>query len=382
MPNDEQIGILTFCHSEACGGHFSARKIAYKILQVGFYWPTLFKDCFEFCKTCARCQQLGGVTKRNKMPLTPILIIEIFDCWGIDFMGPFPPSCGYLYIFLSIDFVSKWVEAIPMKTNDHKVVLKFIKEHIFSRFGVPCAIISDGGLHFCNRSFEILLKKYGVTHKVSTAYHPQTNGQAELANRAIKHILEKTVAPNRKVLSLRLTDALWAYRTTFKTILGMSPYRLVYGKACHFPVETEHRAYWASKTFNFNVDQAGKQRLLQLNELEELRCESYESSRISKERLKIFHDKSIARKTFEPNQKVLLYSSRLHIFPGKLRSRWTGPFIVKVVYPYGAVEIENPDTGKLFKVNGQCLKPFLEHFDLQENSEDLVDPLYQDTPSE
>ena len=108
-----------------------------------------------------------------------------------------------------------------------------------------------------------------------------------------------------------------------------------------------------------------------MNELEELRRESYESSRIYKERLKLFHDKSIERKTFEPNQKVLLYSSR-----------WTGPFIVNVVYPYGAVEIENPDNWKSFKLNGQRLKPFLKHFDHQESSEDLVDPLYQDTPLE
>ena len=114
-----------------------------------------------------------------------------------------------------------------------------------------------------------------------------------------------------------------------------------------------------------------------MNELNELRHESYESSQIYKERLKLFHDK-----TFEPHRKVLLYSSRFHMFPGKLRSRWTGPFIVKVVYPYGAVEIENLENGKTFKVNGHRLKPFLENFDHQESSEELVDPLYQDVPSE
>ena len=117
-----------------------------------------------------------------------------------------------------------------------------------------------------------------------------------------------------------------------------------------------------------------------MNELDELRHESYESSRIYKEKLKLFHDKNIVRKTFEPHQKVLLYSSRLHIFPGKLCFRWTGPFIVKVVHPYGIVEIENLENGKILKVNGQRMKPFLEHFDHQESSEDLVDPLYRDVP--
>ncbi|WJZ81302.1 hypothetical protein VitviT2T_001151 [Vitis vinifera] len=124
------------------------------------------------CRSCDKCQRLGKLTCRNMMPLNPILIVDLFYVWGIDFMGPFPMSFGYSYILVGVDYVSKWVEAIPCKTNDHRVVLKFLKENIFSRFGVPKAIISDGGTHFCNKSFEILLAKHGVKHKVATPYHP------------------------------------------------------------------------------------------------------------------------------------------------------------------------------------------------------------------
>jgi hypothetical protein len=160
--------------------HFSSKKTAAKILQSGFYWPSILRDSHAYCSTCEQCQKLGSIGRRNMMPLNPILIVELFDVWAIDFMGPFPNSYGYLYILVAVDYVSKWVEAIVCKTNDHKVMLQFLKDNLFAHFGTPHATITDGGKHFCDKFFEQLMKKYGITHKVATPYHPQTSGQVEL----------------------------------------------------------------------------------------------------------------------------------------------------------------------------------------------------------
>nr|GEU46716.1 DNA-directed DNA polymerase [Tanacetum cinerariifolium] len=176
-----------------------------------------------------------------------------------------------------IDYLSKWVEAKALPTNDARVVVKFLKS-LFSQFSIPRAIISDRGTHFCNDQFTRVMIKYGVTHRLATAYHPQTSGQVEVSNRELKRILERTVGENRASWLDKLDDALWAFRTAYKTLIGCTPYNLVYGKSCHLPIELEHRAYWALKHVNFDLKTAGDHRKLQLNELSELRDQAYENS--------------------------------------------------------------------------------------------------------
>ncbi|GKC04083.1 reverse transcriptase domain-containing protein [Tanacetum coccineum] len=227
------------------------------------------------------------------------------------------------------------------------------------------------GTHFYNYQIEKAMKRYGVVHRFSITYHPQTNGQVENTNRAIKHILEKTIGNNKKDWSYKLDDALWAFWVTFKTPLGTTPFRIIYGKACHLPVELEHKAYWAIKNCNMDLTKAGENWFLQINELDEMRLDAYESFISYKERTKRWHDKRIKLPiNYEKGDKVLLFNSRLRLFPGKLKSRLYGPFTVSKDMKNGAIELYDEE-GSEFIVNKQRVKPYQKNL-LDTNKDDDV----------
>nr|GEZ98484.1 reverse transcriptase domain-containing protein [Tanacetum cinerariifolium] len=254
----EAYGILKTFHEGPIEGHHGANFTAKKVFDAGFFWHTIYRDAYDLVKSCDSCQH---------------------------FMGPFPSSRGNRYILVTVDYLSKWVEAKALPTNDARVVLKFLKS-LFARFKTSRAIISDRGTHFCNDKFA--------------------------------KVMSKTVGENRASWSEKLDDALWAFRTAYKTPIGCTLYKLVYGKSCHLPIELKHKAYWALKHVNFDLKTMGDHRKLQLNEL---RDQAYENSLIYKEKTKKIHDLKIKNRIFNVGDRVLLFNSRFKIFSGKLKTR-------------------------------------------------------------
>ncbi|GJR99839.1 reverse transcriptase domain-containing protein [Tanacetum coccineum] len=260
----EAVDILTACHNGPIRGHHGANYTAKKVFDFGFYWSTIYRDAHDMVKSCDSCQRQGKILQKDEMPQNAIQVYEIFDVWGIDFIGPFP--------FLEGTRTFSW----PLTT-------------------------------------------------------------------CLNGLKRKTVGKNRASWSDKLDDALWAFHATFKTPIGCTPYKLVYEKAYHLPIELEYKAYWALKHCNFDLKAAGDHQKVQMNELNELQDQAYENSLIYKEKTKKIHDSKIKNRVFNIGDRVLLFNSRLKIFLGKLKTRWTGPLTVTQVFPYGTVELSQTD---------------------------------------
>nr|GEU98439.1 reverse transcriptase domain-containing protein [Tanacetum cinerariifolium] len=294
----EAYDILKACLEGPTGGHHGVDFTAKKVFDAGFFWLTIYRDDHDLVKSCDSCQRPGKISQRDEMPQNVIQVCEIFDIWGIDFMVPFSSLRGNRHILVPVDYLSKWVEVKALPTND-----------------------------------------------------------AQVSNRGLKRIVKMTVGENRASWSEKLDDALWAFRTAYKTPIGCTPYKLVYEKSCHLHIELEHKAYWALKHVNFDLKTMSDHRKLQLNELNELRDQAYENSLIYKEKAKKIHDSKIKNRIFNVGDWVLLFNSSLKIFSRKLKTRWSGPFTITKVFSYGTIKLSQPD-GPNFKVNGHRVKHY------------------------
>nr|GEX19264.1 reverse transcriptase domain-containing protein [Tanacetum cinerariifolium] len=270
------VDILTACHNGPTRRHYGANFTAKKVFDSGFYWPTIYRDVHDLVTRCDTCQPQGKISQRDEMPQNAIQVCKIFDVWGIDFIGPFSSSRGNKYILVAVEYLSKWVKAKVLPTNDARVVVKFFKS-FFARFGTPRAIISDRDTHFYNDQFA--------------------------------KVMLKTIVENHASWSDKLDDALWAFRTAFKTLIGCTPYNLVYEKANHLPIELEHKAYWALKRCIFDLKTTGDHRKVQLNELNEIHDQAYENSLIYKEKTKKIYDSKIKDRVYRSQDCKFTYGN-------------------------------------------------------------------------
>ena len=238
VTKEEAVKVMTEFHDSICGGHHYWKTTAHKILRAGYYWPCVFSDVFAFVKACNKCQRFQGKGQLKSLPLKPITAVGPFQQWGLDFIGEIHPSSSnqHKWILVATDYFTKWIEAIPTRNATHKVIIDFLFNNIFSRFGCPRKLITDNAPAFNDRHLVSLCEEMGVKLAHSTSYYPQGNGLAESSNKILSRIIKKLLEENKRSWDSKLKFALWADRVTIKNSIGTSPFKLVYGTEAIFLV--------------------------------------------------------------------------------------------------------------------------------------------------
>jgi transposase InsO family protein len=352
-------------HDGFCGGHFAGRITAEKILQAGYYWPTLFKDAHDYCKSCDVCQ---AYAQRSTVsgPLHPIPPLGPFEKWGIDLMGPLPMTRrGHRFIIVATDYLTKFAEVRALKSSVKQEVARFLYERVFTRFGAPLEIVSDNGPQFLSEVVENLLARLAVKHRFTTMYKPSTNGLVERTNRTLCSMLAKEAEVHVNICDwdLKIHHVVWVYNTTYKTATGYSPFRLTYGMEALLPIELEVMTLRTATTMRLPLDESQHHRLLQLNELDELQLKAYQSIEVAQAQQKKAFDKKVKRREFEEGDLVMMFDARHHRRAyKKLLPKWFGPFVIRKVFAdNGSYELENVD-GSPYpdRINHDKLKKILD----------------------
>ena len=341
----EVPSILEACHDSACGGHFSGRLTAQKVLRAGYFWPTLFADAEAHTKNCDACQRYARNDLHMDLPLHPSLPLVPLEKWGIDYVGPITPTSSRRnqYIIVATEYLTKWAEAKAVKSADAKQTAIFLYENVIARFGCPKVLISDRGAHFLNEAIEEMTKLLQINHRKTTPYHPQTNGMTERVNQTLFRILRKIVADNKRDWDVKLTAALWAYRTTYKVTTRATPFALMYGIEAILPIELEVQSLRIAMDERLNDSQSLKDRLEHLEALSEARRLAAQHVEVIQRRRKVTFDKKHKVRTLQPGMWVLVQDARKIEFPGKFDAVWMGPYVVKEVFPNNSLQLKTLD---------------------------------------
>jgi hypothetical protein len=358
---EEATKVMNEFHSSECGGHHYWKTTAHKILRSGYYWPSLFSDVYEFVKVCDKCQRFEGKKQLKSLPLKPIVITGPFQQWGLDFIGEIhPPSSGqHRWILVATDYFTKWIEAIPTRNANHTVIINFLQENIFARFGCPKRLVADNAAAFKDKHLVKLCEDLGVQLVHSTAYYPQGNGLAESSNKSLVRIIQKLLKQNTRGWDSKLKFALWADRVTSKISIGTSPFKLVYGTEAIFPVQL---ALPVAKFLQEAEEEPNDltRRIHDLVQLQQDREQLLDRTELHQQMIKRNFDKKTKSDIFKAGDMVLKWDAARQEKGkhGKFEALWTGPFVIAEAQQNNTFNLQTisgePVSGGPF--NGRFLK--------------------------
>ena len=350
-------------HSGICGAHQSGPKLHFRIKRMGYYWPTMVKDCMDYAKKCQACQYHANFIHQAPEPLHPTVASWPFEAWGLDVVGPITPksSKGHSYILAATDYFSKWAEAAPFREVKKETVIDFIKNNILFRYGIPRYIITDNGKNFSNKAMDKFCGQFKFKQYNSSMYYAAANGLAEAFNKTLCNLLKKVVGKGKKDWNERVGEALWAYRTTFRTATQMTPYSLVYGVEAVLPLESQIPSLRIAIQEGLTQEENARLRLEELEALDEKRLEAQQRIECYQARMSKSFNKKVRPRSFQVGDLVLAVRRPIiitHKTGSKFVPKWDGPYIVQEVYTGGAYKIVDQDGVRVGPINGKYLKKY------------------------
>ncbi|KAI0494874.1 hypothetical protein KFK09_025020 [Dendrobium nobile] len=364
LNNEEARKVMGEVHEGLCGAHQSGPKMKVRIKRLGYYWPTMIRDCMEHARKCHQCQIHNTVIHQPPNPLHPTVSSWPFESWGTDVVGPIDPpsSKGHRFILAATDYFSKWAEAIPLKEVKSEDVMRFFRDHVVYRFGVPRRIISDNGPSFRSTKIARFARRHNINWRYSSIYYPRANGLAEAFNKTLVQLIRKILVANKREWHDKLPEALWAYRTTYRTPTQCTPYALAFGVEAVLPLEVELPSLRVAVSHNLSREDNARLRLEELDGLEELRLQAHQNLKLYQARMAQAHDRLVRPRAFQVGELVLvlrrpIISRRRR--GGKFEPIWEGPFVVEQVYEGGSyLLVDANGVHPMPVINGQYLRKY------------------------